>query len=178
MATFWNWFFQWIYGSIPAEFESCYDLRKSVDRLRSATDWSFFSLAGPNVQGSIDESRVVIRSSVFSFISWRPNFYGNWHQEGNRIILKGKFTKGLPYKVFASVWFGFIGLWTLLASLMSIVAYIANDPNSGPMLVIFPLAGVGMFIFGLGMISLQEWWSEGDIVLLTQTIREALWPGD
>jgi hypothetical protein len=49
-----RWLFRLIYGSVPAEFESAFDIDESVKRLSAVTrSWFAIWISGPVTQGEV-----------------------------------------------------------------------------------------------------------------------------
>jgi hypothetical protein len=164
-----------IYGAVPAEFESAFDLDESVQRLSSATGRSVFSaFTHQAAVGRVSKTRVSLQR-VIPFVgnSFKPFFIGEFRRVNGRIVLSGRFTMLWWAKAFLTFWFGFCLLWTLLA----ILPLLARDPHTWW----FPFAGIGMFGVGTALVRISKWFSRNDTLWLSRVIQGALSkepPGD
>ena len=163
-----RWFWNLLYGSIPAEFESAYGLEESVRRLAETTGRSVFSaLTRQRAVGTVVQNRVSLeRVTPFTGNSFKPFFLGRFEERNGRVVLTGRFTMFWLAKLFMSIWFGFISLWTLLA----LAAVVAKGGENWS----FALFGVGMLAAGVAFLSLAQWFSRKDPAWLSNMIRQAL----
>lgn len=164
-----RWFWELVYGGVPAEFQSAYGLDESVRRLAEATGRSVFSaLTRQRAVGTVRHARVSLQRVIpFTGNSFKPFFIGEFREHNGRVKLVGRFTMHWFAKAFMSVWFGFILLWTLMA----LVALIFHGPQEN---WIFPLFGAGLFVAGVLFILLCKWFSRNDAAWLSNTISKAL----
>jgi hypothetical protein len=135
------WFFDLIYGGVPAEFESAFDLDESVRRLAAVTrDFAIFPRERVAV-GEVSRHWVSIRKPRFWTNSFVPFFKGEFCEIDGRVRLVGWFTLSAYTKTVATVWFGGVATATVLTTR----PILAGDLKSWPL----PLGGIGMFAFGL-----------------------------
>lgn len=162
-------FFDVLYGSTPAEFESAFDLSESIRRLSAATGRSVF-VAREAAVGTVSESRVSLQR-VIPLVgnSFKPRFVGAFRVQNGRTVLAGKFTILRSVKAFMSIWFGFILVWTVL----SFPALLQRDANAWW----FPFAGVGMLIAGGVFVWFCKRLSRNDVAWLSSVIANALSSG-
>lgn len=163
-----RWFFQFLYGSIPARFGSAYSTAEAMARLSAVVKPSVLSaFAGECAVGTVAEEKVRIQR-VIPLVgnAWKPFFYGSFSAAGTGTVLEGTFKFSLFTRVVMSLWFGFIAFWTLLAT--------ATVLTKSPSDFWFPLFGVGMFAAGIGMVRAGKWFARNDIAWLTQLITQAL----
>lgn len=163
-----RWFFQFLYGSIPARFESPYPASEATARLVAVVKPSVLSsFAGQCAVGTVTERKVRIQR-VIPLVgnAWKPFFYGSFSAAGAGAVLEGAFKFSAFTRVFMSIWFGFVAFWTLLAT--------ATVLTKSPSDFWFPLFGVGMFGAGLAMVRAGKWFARNDVAWLTQIIVQAL----
>jgi hypothetical protein len=163
-----RWFFNLIYGGVPARFESPYSVRESVARLAQAVKPSIFhALTKQSAVGTVTEEKVSIQR-VIPLVrnSWKPFFIGSFETLQDRAVLAGQFTFSPWVKVFMSVWFGFIAIWIALAT-AAVISHPAAD-------FWFPLFGVALFGVGIVMVLVGKWFARNDIAWLSRVISEAL----
>ncbi|MCL4501370.1 MAG: hypothetical protein M1438_05875 [Deltaproteobacteria bacterium] len=161
-------FFNLLYGSVPAEFESAFPLQESVERLRATTKRTIFAaLFQEAAVGRVTEQRVCLQR-VIPFVgnSFKPFFIGSFRQVGDKVVLSGKFTMQRFVKVGMTVWFGFILFWTLDAFVITL--------QKAPTVWYFPLVGVGMLCFGFFLVFAGKWFARNDTERLSRVIGEAL----
>jgi hypothetical protein len=166
-----RWFINLLYGSVPADFESAFDLDQSVRRLASATGRSVFSaLFQQRAVGKVSASGVSIQR-VIPLVgnSFKPYFVGAFQDSGHRVILSGRFTMHWCGKVFMSVWFGGCVLWTIAA----VTGVLLEDLKKWWV----PFIGVGMICAGIAMVWVGKWFARNDIAWLSRVIQEALGVG-
>jgi hypothetical protein len=110
-----RWFIDLLYGAVPAEFESAFDLDQSVRGLASATGRTIFSaLLQQRAVGKVSASRVSLQRAIpFVGNSFKPFFIGSFQTSGHRVVLSGRFTTHWWTKAFMSVWFGGCVVWTI-----------------------------------------------------------------
>jgi hypothetical protein len=167
-----RWFFHLIYGGVTARFESRYSVRESVSRLAHAVKPSIFmALSEQSAVGTVTEDKVSIQR-VIPFIrnAWKPFFIGSFQTAGDRVVLAGQFTCSPLVKIFMSIWFGFLVLWTVIAT----AAVIGRPPAD----FWFPLFGIAMFAFGIALVRVGKWLARNDIAWLSRVISNALESSD
>ena len=163
-----RWFVQFLYGSTPVRFSSPYSALESKARLSAVVKPSIFhSFLGQCAVGIVTEERVRVQR-VIPFVgnSFKPFFYGSISASATGSVLEGVFKFSLFTRIFMTFWFGFIAIWTLLATAIVL--------TKSPSEFWFPLSGVGMFAAGLGGVGLGKWFARNDIAWLTQIIVQAL----
>jgi hypothetical protein len=168
-----RWFSDLIYGGIPAEFESAFNIEESVQRLSAVTKGFPILNRRQFAQGEV--SRYFVNLSRPYSLSplaidfrggFEPHFMGEFSDVDGRAKLSGRFALRSFVKIFATVWFGFIVLWEALA----VRSLIAGDGR----VWWFPLAGVGLFAVGVAHVWLGKRCARGDIPWLTSLIQNAL----
>src|SRR5207253_733828 len=95
-----------LYGSMPVEFGSQFDLEESVRRLRSATSRFYFSafLIKQAAVGRVTARHVSLQRAIpFVSNSFKPFFRGSFQQAGSRVLLTGRFTLHPLVKVFGTI---------------------------------------------------------------------------
>jgi len=164
-----RWFYNLIYGSELASFESAYSLDESVKRLSDAsTDSIIATLGRQTAYGSVSDHEVQLTRTIpFVRNSFKPVFVGSFQRVGDRTILVGKFTMHWVAKAFLSLWFGFCALWTLLV----LVAGISKGLGE---VWWMPLGGTGFFLFGILLVGFCRWLSRNDVAWISTVISNAL----
>jgi hypothetical protein len=160
--------FDLLYGAVPAEFESAFDLDESVKRLSGATKRSVFdSLTNQAAIGTVSKDRVSLRR-VIPLVgnSFKPFYIGEFRENNGRVVLTGRFTMFWWVKAFMTFWFGFCALWTAIA----IVPLLTRDANAWW----FPFAGAGMFAAGVAFVALCKRLAINDIPWLSKVIQDAI----
>jgi hypothetical protein len=168
-----RWLFDLIYGGIPAEFESDFNVEESVKRLSAATKEFPIRNRRQFAQGEVSKSFVELSRpySLFPLAvdfrgGFEPHFKGEFFEVDGRARLSGRFTLGTFPKTFATVWFGGILLWEAVA----IRPLLAGELRFWW----FPLAGLGLVAFGAAHVWLGKRCSRSDILWLSNLIRDAL----
>lgn len=159
-------FFDVLYGSTSAEFESAFDLPESIRRLSAATGRSVF-VASEAAVGTVSNSRVSLQR-VIPLVgnSFKPFFVGAFRVQNGRTVLAGRFTILRSVKTFMSIWFGFILLWTIL----TVPALLQRNANAWW----FPFAGIGMLVVGGVFVWFCKRLSRNDVAWLSSVIGNAL----
>jgi len=163
-------FLDFLYGSLPARFESDFGREESTLRLQQATKRMFSgALTHQQAVGTVSELEVVLARRIpFVRNSFAPYFVGSFKETGQgHVVLEGRFTMHWLVKVFLTFWFGFCLLWTTLA-------IYATWTSATAVMWWFPLAGVAMFGIGLVLVQLGKWLARDDTAWLSGIIREAL----
>ena len=157
-----------IYGSEHFELSFETPIDEAIDRLSSkVSKTGFFRLTSQGMVGTVSKGYTKIQRVIPMFVnSFPPIFVGSFRAEGNRTILSGVFRLGRFVQVFMSIWFGFIVLWVLIAS----VAVIAMPSETW----FFPLFGILMFALGVGLVKIGKWRSHNDKKWLTENICNAI----
>ena len=163
-----RWLWNLVYGTEPKEFSSSFGIGESVERLCAATGRSVFSsLTTEMAVGKVTQSGVSLQRVVpFVGNSFKPFFVGSFVSESGQVVLRGEFTMSRYCKVFMSIWFGFIGLWTVLA----LMPLLVQDPVTWW----FPFAGIAMFAAGVALVWFGKWFARNDAAWLSGVIQEAL----
>ena len=163
-----RWFFQFLYGATPVRFASPYSAHEAMARLSAVVKPSVLSsFSGQCAVGTVTEKKVRIQR-VIPLVgnAWKPFFYGSFSAAGTGVVLEGAFKFSAFTRVFMSIWFGFVAVWTLLAT--------ATVHTKSPSDCWFPLFGVGMFAAGIAMVHAGKWFARNDVAWLTQVIVQAL----
>jgi hypothetical protein len=162
-----SWLYQLLYGSVPAEFKSAFDLQESADRLRVATQRSAFSvLSRQAAVGIVKESKVRLQRAIPMMNNgFKPYFFGRFETRGSDVYLTGKFTM-LPFaRIFMTFWLG-------MTLVFGTVAAVSNwDRGAGwralPMFF-------GMTGLGIAFIWVAKWFARNDVAWLSNVIYGAL----
>jgi hypothetical protein len=157
-----------VFGSIPARFESDFSLEESMERLQAAVQSSIFHAMFEHAMfGKVSESKVSLQR-VIPLVgnSFKPFFRGYFHEEGNRVILDGKFTVYPLIKVFLGLWLALAGAFAVAAC----VEWFRGDPDG----IIKAVVGLAMIGFFVALIGLGQWFARNDVAWLSSRIAEAL----
>jgi len=159
---------QFLYGAVPATFDSDFGGTESVRRLAGATKPSVWrTFAAQAAVGTVTESRVALQRYVpFLHNSFKPFFVGAWRTSGGHVVLSGAFRMHRAVQVFMSVWLALCIVWSALA------AYAAAAGARESWLL--PLAGLGMLAFGVALVQLGKWIVRNDTAWLSAVIGKAL----
>jgi hypothetical protein len=157
----------WVYGSVPVEFKSAYDLEESVRRLTAATGGSIFRA---RVVGTVTQSRVfLLRFVPFDFflniaVFIRPVFTGQFEQWNDHVVLKGRF------KIHP------VGRMYLVSTLglMPLAVVIVPAHVMGRVEWLFVLFALGALSLSIALVWLGRWLSRNDLSCLSQFIVSAL----
>ena len=149
-------------------FRSPLSIEESVSRLSAVVEPSMFgSLTRQCAVGTVRADRVSIQRAIpFVGNSWKPFFIGSFRQVSGETVLDGRFTMSPWVKGFMSVWFGFIGVWVVLAMIAML--------RSPPVDWLFPMFGVALFCAGVAMVRVGKWFARNDVAWLSQLIQAAL----
>ncbi len=160
-------FYQFLYGSTPAEFTSAFGLQESVERLRAATKRTVFSaLAQPEAVGPVKENKVRLQRVIPMFHnSFKPFFFGRFEARSDGVFLTGKFSLLPLVKIFMTFWLGATIVFGILCAVS------AESRNAGAW---GALACFGMTGFGVGLVALGKWLARNDSEWLSTVIRTAL----
>ncbi len=164
-----RWFWELLFGSVPATFPSAFSLEESVSRLSAACTTSIFgTLTRQAAYGRVGRSRVVLTRTIpFVHNSGKPVFVGSFEPVGNQTVLVGRFALHWAVRAFLSFWFGFCLLWTALVVAIEILIGLGDRWW-------FPLAGLGMFMAEALLLRVSKWWARNDIAWLSGVISRAL----
>jgi hypothetical protein len=158
--------FDFLWGSVPAEFQSRFGLDESVRRLSNATRRFVFLITRSVAVGKVSRDRVSL-CRVMPFYGNFFFFVGKFREQDGRVVLSGVFALSDSFKALMTFWLGFFVLWT---SLVILGLLIRGDPP----LWWFLLGGVGMLGAGLTFVWLLKWMSRNDVVWLSRLIQDAL----
>jgi hypothetical protein len=167
-----RWFFDLLYGSIPAEFQSAFDSAESARRLLAVTRTFGVFAKQAVAAGDVSKEHVwLCKACPFLTLDFRgglgPHFKGDFCEIDGRAKLSGMFTLGLFAKVFWTVWF--CGLLVCIG-LMTYASLLSGDPHPWW----FPFAGLGMFSLGVAHVVVGKWFARDDIRWLSNVIEGAL----
>jgi hypothetical protein len=165
---------EYFYRSIPSAFASDFPAAEAVSRLRNATQRSLFSaFFTERAVGPVSHERVRLQR-VIPFVgnSYKPIFVGSFVERNGRTMLEGRFTLFRETKIFMTLWFTFLLLWTVFVTIA--VAADVGSRRERPEMLLVPLVGVAFFIAGLGMLRFGWWISRRDVDFLSAVISGAL----
>ncbi|MBD9370422.1 hypothetical protein [Xanthomonas sp. XNM01] len=160
-----------LFGSVPVSFRSAHPLQDAVERLRAATTPR--TLIGPRqpaMLGRVEPDDVALSYKIpMVHNAFKPVFRGRFEQDADGVALVGRFTMQGVVRALLALWLGFGLLWTggALALILSGAAVVA-------MAWLFPLAGVGLLLVGLGLVRLGQHLGRHDADAMSQRIRAAL----
>jgi len=170
--------FSFLFGEIPYSLKSDYPLEESISRLKEATKDSLWqSWSNENAVGKVSNSGIRLQRVIPKFgNSFKPTFVGKLVARNGMVKLEGKFTMFLFTKFFMTFWLAFAAFWTIGASIKLQEVWATNPGRfeSQPILMFFPLLGLGLLI--IGVVLLKGGWklSSGDIDYLKQVFETAL----
>jgi hypothetical protein len=157
-----------VFGSIPARFESDFSLEESLDRLQSAVSTSVFhAMTEQAMVGTVSVSRVSLRRDIpLVGNSFKPFFRGSFHEAGKCVALEGRFTVLPIIKLFLALCLVFAAVFVAIAC----VAVFRGDPD-GVSKFRFSLLMVLAFVF---ITFFGQWFARNDIDWLSRRIASAL----
>jgi hypothetical protein len=163
-----------VFRSIPTVFASDFTAQEAVTRLRNSTRRTVFAaFLTECAVGSVSQERVRLQR-VIPFVgnSFKPIFVGSFVERNGRTMLEGHFTLFRTTKIFMTVWFAFVLLWTPLAlvAVLSDVGSLRKQPD----LLLLPVAGVAFFFVGRVFLRFGWWVSRRDVEFLSAVISGAL----
>jgi len=157
-----------IWGTVPADFESRFGLDESVRKLSDATTrFVFLLVTKPVAVGKVSNDRVSLRRVTPFYGNNFYFFFGEFREQNGRVALSGHFTLSPFFKLFMTLWLSVCPVWTSVAA----VAVIARGDTH---LWWFPLFGVGAFGAGVTFVWLLKWMSRKDIAWLSRVIQDSL----
>jgi len=166
------WFFDLLYGSVPAEFESAFDLDESVRRLSAVTTSFMFLKPSMFAVGEVSRYFVLLEKPRL-FDGWGVGgmyfarcFDGEFCNVDGRVSLIGRFTMAGRIKGALTIWFGFAVLFTCLCA-QSLEPF---EPRTWAA----PFIGIGYFALSLMFVILGKRASRDDIPWLSELIQGAL----
>jgi hypothetical protein len=159
---------EFLYGS--EEFKLVFDvpIDTAIERLNSNVNKTSFSrIKSERMVGSVNRQSVKIQRVIPRVQnSFKPFLVGSFSEEGNKTVISGVFRFNLFVQAFMTFWFGFIFLWVVLASVAAFL-----KPSEA---WFFPLFGVLMFCFAIGLMKLGKWFSRNDKKWLKEYISDAI----
>ena len=158
--------FDFLWGSVPAEFQSRFGMEESVRRLSAATRRFVFLVTKQVAVGYVSRDRVSL-CRVMPFYGNFFFFVGKFREDSGGVVLSGRFTLSWGFKTLMTSWLGFFLFWE---SLVVVGLLVRGDPP----LWWFLIGGVGMFGAGLTFVWLLKWMSRKDVVWLSTLIRDSL----
>jgi hypothetical protein len=106
------WPFNLLYGSVAVEFESRFELEKSVARLAAATRRFAFMRSTHVAVGEVSQTWVPLHR-VMPLVRnpFAVHFVGEFREQQNRVVLTGSFEVRWVVQIFMTIWlaFAFIG---------------------------------------------------------------------
>jgi hypothetical protein len=161
-----RWFFDLLYGGVPAEFESAFDLDESVARLSSVTRGFPIFTRGTVAMGEVSRHFVSLQRHENFRNGLGPHFDGEFREVGGRVRLVGRFTLISLAKTFMTIWFGGLVFFLFVA----IRLILSGNPQSWW----FPLMAMALFVPGVtGLWYGRQGWRD-DIAWLSRLIHDAL----
>ena len=161
-------FFNLIYGSEAFEWAFDVSIEQAIERLQTKVSKTSFSrLTNQGMVGTVGkESTKIQRVIPMVGNSFKPFLVGSFTSENGKTILSGVFRFHRFVQAFMTFWFGFIILWVLMAS----VAIMSKPAEAW----FFPLFGILMFVFGVGLVTLGKWFARNDKRWLKESIFNAI----
>jgi hypothetical protein len=163
-----NRFSQLIFGSESLELSFEVPMAQAIERLRNEVSRTSFSrITSEGMVGIVNEENTKIQR-VIPMVqnSFKPIFIGSFIKREGQTVLSGVLRFHRLVQIFMSIWFGFTSLWVLL-TLVTVVAKPSEE-------WFFPLFGVLMLAFGVGLVKLGKWFSRNDKKWLSEHICDAV----
>jgi len=160
-----------LFGSIPARFESDYTLEESIERLGATVQSSVFhSLFEQAAVGQVSEANVSLQR-VLPMVhnGFKPHFKGSFCVESGRVILDGRFAVQPATKIFLGFAFSFLAICGVIACVIFFHGETRNVEVSLGFLGMIPLFCTIAF-FG-------QWLARNDVAWLSSRIEGALSSG-
>ena len=164
-----RWLRDFLWGSVPAEFESRFGLQDdSVRKLSTATRRYVFLMVTKTVAvGNVSKDHVSLRrmtpfggNNVYFFL-------GEFSEQNGRVVLSGRFTLSRLFKAFMTLVLAFVLFWTGLVTLTLLI-------QRDPVLWSFVLTGVGALGVLLTLVWLLKRTARNDVVWLSRLIQDSL----
>jgi len=170
-----------IFPRKPIEFPSDYPLDESVSRLAAAVEQTVYSsLFKQRAVGPVRKDYVRLkRVNPFLGNTSKPIFFGRFESVDGRVVLKGVFRVSTFVMIWMGIYFCFLGLWTLFATLMGLgtllLAWMGRINGAAAISTAFilPLAGIGLIAFGLTILRIG-WRFPDDVAYLSSVVTCAL----
>ncbi len=161
-------------GSQSATFDVPGSAEEGARLLRNVVSSSFFPpLTRQALLGRVTRTGVSLwRHRPFINNSFVPVYYGCFVNQDGRTVLTGEFTMHRFTKGFMIVWFCFVLLFLVVATVK--VPFAANPLSEK---VLFFIVPVIMLVFGLALVHLGSWFSRSDIDYVASKIKIALHHG-
>ena len=163
--------FNILFKKEPATFETTAALKTAVEKLQKSTERTllatFFKEA---IIGIVSEGYIrLYRYRPFFQNSFAPIFTGKFRCSNGVTVLEGHFAVNLISRIFMMVWFGFIGIFILLAGFQ--IATKEEIQASDFLFLIFPVL---LIFFGIGLLKFGTYFGESDKSHISKVIREAI----
>ena len=160
-----RWYYDLLYGSTPAEFESDYQLEESVERLAAVVQpRTWFGPAMEAVVGQLRTDDVSLARVIPSIRnSFKPFFIGRFREVEGSVVLRGHFTLHVAVKLLLTY-------MLLLCFFMMTVSMFLDSAGWLLRLTMFitPLPGLTAFV------GFCKWLARSDTQWISQVIRFAL----
>ncbi|MBU2862494.1 hypothetical protein KO489_01410 [Reinekea forsetii] len=159
---------EFLYGTEKFEIEFQVPIDIAIDRLKGHVDSSYFSSVGKErMVGFVSPKGVKIQRVMPSIQnSFKPFLVGSFSSYENTSTLSGVFRFHRFVQVFMTFWLFFVGLATLVMTLIAIL-----NPRESWFL---PFIGFLMLGLGVGIIKLGKWFSRNDMSWFKKTISKVV----
>jgi hypothetical protein len=170
--------YDYLFGSIPMEFLSDYDLEDSIRRLRAATKSSSWGIClSEGMYGKVDAHFVQLEHIIPGFRRGAPPvFIGRFEQNGP-VRLVGRFEIHPLAKVGVLVW---LGMWVIIVGFGALVevgeALGLLKESEGGWGSVFYIAAIFAFlpVISIVVTAWGKWLTRNDIPWLSRVIEDAL----
>jgi hypothetical protein len=161
--------FTYLYGSIPAVFESDFDLDASVERLAHATERSFLGslMRGQAAEGEVSRHEVFLKRRILLIPNfYAPCFVGAFTEREGKVLLAGRFRAGHFLRIFFALYF----VGALLLALLTAPSVSLQDTGSWLM----PALCMAMLISAVILLVFYQRFARNDVAWLSDRIGQSL----
>jgi len=159
---------EFLYGSEKIELVFDVPIQTAVERLNAnVSKISLSRFKSETMVGKVNRETIKIERVIpMRQNSFKPIFVGSFSANENKTILSGVFRFNRSIQVFMTLWFGFLSLWTVMAS---VEVFVKSSE-----VWFLPLIGIPMLCFGIGLVKVCKWFSKNDKQWLKESISNAV----
>lgn len=177
MRRFYHWLFDY---SGPMKFKTKLSVEEIVRRLKNITQkdtllimW-LSAVSSLQFIGKVSEKRIVLyRARPWVNLYYNPYFFGKFSQEGDQVVLDGKFTMSKYVKILIS--FGLIFLCVFLGIMLLIVIIKPDSSEYSRLELLAMMMGAPLMMFlVIGMIQLVKKVTKKDVEWISAAISKEL----
>lgn len=162
---------KYLYGSIPFEVQSDFDIEESILKLSKIVSSIPYPINELRIRGFVSKNRISFRKTIpFIQNSFKPIFVGKLVKIEDCVVLKGKFSVHWLTRLFYTI----VWLFLVTVAFLPIIGYLINKDNNFISVMTMFFVGLCMWVASVGLVVLGRRFSRNDTKYLSDIVKQTL----